>query len=94
MKVALPIINTLLELVAVNITPTVLADPVSPVESILTGIVQLLVSISGETEPTTTASIPEFGTAFVGTEHVLLVYQLPIVFQLESDVPHQTYGAY
>ena len=90
LKVALPIIKTLLELVAVNITPAVLASPVNPVESILAGVVQLLVFINGEDEPTITASILEFGTAFVGTEHEALVYQLPIVFQLESDVPHQT----
>ena len=89
-NVALPVMYVEFVLVPVNITPAVNASPVRPVELMFPGAVHVLVLMIGEVVPTTYASIYEFGTAPVGTEHVSFVYQLPTVLQLESDVPHHT----
>jgi hypothetical protein len=54
-NVALPVIDNVFVLVPVNMTPVVLARPVSPVESILEGDVQMLVLTTGAVLPINTA---------------------------------------
>lgn len=89
LKVTLPVMLVVFTVLLAKIIPTVLAGPVRPVESIETGRTEVEVPTIGETEPTRIASLVDPGTLSMFIEQELVVYQLLILFQFESAVPHQ-----